>query len=70
MSLVFGLLVLVLVLWGLSAYSKADPKKVVRVVKPAGGIAAVRSLLNTFSHSAASEPTSDMSAFSNDNPAV
>jgi len=41
MSLVFGLLVLVLVLWGLSAYSKADPKKVVRVVKPAGGIAAL-----------------------------
>ena len=40
-TLVFGILVLVLVLWGLNAYSKADPKKLVQIVRPAGGIAAV-----------------------------
>jgi hypothetical protein len=40
-TIVFGILVLVLVLWGLNAYSKADPKTLAKVVRPAGGIAAV-----------------------------
>jgi len=41
MSLVFGLLVLVLVLWAVHFYAKADPKSLIRVVRPAGGIAAL-----------------------------
>jgi hypothetical protein len=40
-TIVFGILVLVLVLWGLNAYSKADPKILARVLQPAGGILAV-----------------------------
>jgi 4-amino-4-deoxy-L-arabinose transferase-like glycosyltransferase len=40
-TIVFGILVLVLVLWGLNAYSKADPKILARVVRPAGGILAL-----------------------------
>jgi len=40
-TLVFGILVLVLVLWGLNAYSKADPKVLAKVVRPAGGILAL-----------------------------
>jgi hypothetical protein len=40
-TLVFGILVLVLVLWGLNAYSKADPKYLAKVLRPAGGILAV-----------------------------
>lgn len=38
----FGVLLLVLVLWGLNAYSKADPKKLAqltRYAQPAGGVA-------------------------------
>ena len=37
-TLVLGGLVLALVLWGLGAYSKADPKVVARVLKLGGGI--------------------------------
>jgi DnaJ-like protein len=40
-TIAFGVLVLVLLLWGLNAYSKADPKILVRVLRPAGGIAAL-----------------------------
>ena len=41
MSLVFGILVLVLVLWGLNGFAKADPKLLAKVLRPAGGIIAV-----------------------------
>ena len=40
-TLFFGIVVLVLVLWGLNAYSKADPKYLAKVLRPAGGILAV-----------------------------
>ena len=40
-TLVFGILVLVLVLWALNAYSKADPKMLAQVLRPAGGIGAL-----------------------------
>jgi hypothetical protein len=40
-TIAFGILVLVLVLWGLNAYSKADPKKLAQVARPAGGILAL-----------------------------
>ena len=40
-TLVFGILVLVLVLWGLNGFSKADPKYLAKVLRPAGGIVAV-----------------------------
>jgi len=40
-ALVFGILVLVLVLWGLNGFSKADPKYLAKVLRPAGGIVAV-----------------------------
>ena len=40
-TLLFGIVVLVLVLWGLNAYSKADPKYLAKVMRPAGGILAV-----------------------------
>jgi hypothetical protein len=39
-TLLFGIVLLVLVLWGLNAYSKADPKYLVKVMRPAGGILA------------------------------
>jgi hypothetical protein len=39
-TIIFGILVLILVLWGLNAYSKADPKTLARVLRPAGGILA------------------------------
>jgi len=38
MSLFFGILVLVLVLWGLNGFTKADPKLLVKVLRPGGGI--------------------------------
>jgi hypothetical protein len=38
MSLFFGLVVLALLLWGLNAYSKADPKYLAKVLRPSGGI--------------------------------
>ena len=41
MPLFFGIVVLALVLWGLNAYSKADPKYLAKVLRPAGGILAV-----------------------------
>jgi hypothetical protein len=40
-TIVFGILVLVLVIWGLNAYAKADPKALARVLRPAGGILAI-----------------------------
>jgi DnaJ-domain-containing protein 1 len=41
MALIFGILVLVLVLWGLNGFAKADPKVLAQVLRPAGGIVAV-----------------------------
>jgi hypothetical protein len=41
MSLFFGIVVLVLLLWALNAYSKADPKYLAKVLRPAGGIVLV-----------------------------
>jgi DnaJ-like protein len=40
-ALFFGILVLVLLLWGLNGFAKADPKMLVRVLRPAGGILAL-----------------------------
>jgi hypothetical protein len=40
-TIVFGILILVLVLWALNAYSKADPKMLAQVVRPAGGVGAL-----------------------------
>ncbi len=40
-TIAFGLVVLVLVLWALNAYSKADPKALARALRPAGGIVAL-----------------------------
>ena len=40
-TLVFGILVLVLVLWALNAYRKADPKMLAKLLRPAGGIGAL-----------------------------
>ena len=40
-TLIFGVLVLILALWALNAYSKADPKMLARLVPAAGGIAAL-----------------------------
>jgi len=37
MSLFFGIVVLVFVLWVLNAYSKTDPKVLAKVLRPAGG---------------------------------
>jgi hypothetical protein len=40
-TLVFGVVVLVLVLWALNTYSRSDPHKIAQVLKPAGGVAAL-----------------------------
>jgi hypothetical protein len=40
-ALFFGILVLVLVLWGLNGFTKVDPRMLVRVLRPAGGILAL-----------------------------
>jgi hypothetical protein len=40
-TILFGIVILVLVLWGLHVFSKADPKKVAHVLRPAGGIGAL-----------------------------
>jgi DnaJ-like protein len=40
-TLVFGVLVLVLALWALNAYSKADPKMLAKLLPAAGGIGAL-----------------------------
>ncbi len=40
-TLVFGILVLVLALWALNAYSKADPKMLAKLLPSAGGIGAL-----------------------------
>ena len=41
MALIFGIVVLVLVIWGLNGFAKADPKYLAKVLRPAGGILAV-----------------------------
>jgi hypothetical protein len=40
-TIVFGILVLVLALWALNAYSKADPKMLAKLLPSAGGIGAL-----------------------------
>jgi len=40
-TLVFGILVLILALWALNAYSKADPKVLAKLLPSAGGILAI-----------------------------
>jgi hypothetical protein len=40
-ALIFGVVVLVLLLWAASIFAKADTRKLVRVVRPAGGIGAL-----------------------------
>lgn len=40
-ALFFGIIVLVLVLWALNGFTKADPKLLAKVLRPAGGIAAL-----------------------------
>jgi hypothetical protein len=40
-TLVFGIVILVLVLWGLNGFAKADPKYLAKVLRPAGGIVAL-----------------------------
>jgi hypothetical protein len=40
-TLFFGIVVLVLVLWGLNGFAKADPKYLLKVGRPAGGILAM-----------------------------
>ena len=40
-TLLFGIVLLVLVLWALNGFAKADPKYLARVARPAGGILAV-----------------------------
>jgi hypothetical protein len=40
-GLIFGIVVLVLVLWALNAYSKADPKMLAKLLPSAGGIGAL-----------------------------
>jgi hypothetical protein len=40
-TILIGILVLVLALWALHAFAKADTRKLVRIVKPAGGVAAL-----------------------------
>jgi DnaJ-like protein len=41
LNLIFGVLVLVLVLWALQFFSKADPKLLIRGLKAGGGVAAL-----------------------------
>ncbi|MBX6427094.1 MAG: DnaJ domain-containing protein [Variibacter sp.] len=41
MSLLLGLAALVVVLWGLHRFAKADPQKLVRAVRSAGGVGAL-----------------------------
>ena len=40
-TVIFAILVLVLALWALNVYSKADPKVLAKVLRPAGGILAL-----------------------------
>lgn len=40
-TIAFGIVILVLALWALNTYSKADPKVLARVLRPAGGIVAL-----------------------------
>ena len=41
MSLFFGIVVLVLLWWVINTYTKADPKMMAQVLRPAGGIVLV-----------------------------
>jgi hypothetical protein len=40
-TILFGILVLVLALWALHLYSKADPKKLAQILRPTGGVLAL-----------------------------
>ena len=40
-TLLFGVVILVLVLWAMNAFTKANPKVIMAVVRPAGGVAAL-----------------------------
>jgi hypothetical protein len=40
-AIIFGILVLVLALWLLNSYAKADPKTLAKVLRPAGGILSI-----------------------------
>jgi hypothetical protein len=40
-ALFFGIIILILLLWGLNGFAKADPKYLVKVMRPAGGILAL-----------------------------
>jgi hypothetical protein len=40
-ALFFGIIILVLVLWGANGFAKADPKILAKVLRPAGGILAL-----------------------------
>ena len=40
-AMLFGLVGLAIIVWALNSYVKADPKKVAKLLRPAGGIAAI-----------------------------
>ena len=40
-ALIFGAVLLVLLLWAASVFAKADTRKLIRVLRPAGGIGAL-----------------------------
>jgi len=40
-TLIFGLVVLILLLWAASVFAKADTRKLIRIFRPAGGIGAL-----------------------------
>jgi DnaJ domain len=40
-ALIFGVMVLVLLLWAASVFAKADTRKLIRVLRPAGGLGAL-----------------------------
>ena len=40
-TIMLGIIVLVLVLWGLNGFTKVDPKKLLQVARPVGGIGAL-----------------------------
>ena len=49
----FGIVVLVLLLWGLNGFAKADPKYLAKVLRPAGGILALAAAAFLFFRGAA-----------------
>ena len=40
-TVLFGIVGLAIILWALNNYVKADPKKLAKLLRPAGGIAAI-----------------------------